>query len=145
MGLELIGVCKHMCGEALDISMRGLLQGNAKGCILASCCHHLCKYGTYLNPGFFEREGLSPEDIQILFRISSWGTMSHHFDPLPVDIFTQLSEKDYLLLTPDEKILVGRMCKRLIDKGRAEFLGGRVYQYCSDQLTPENYVIISRS
>ena len=51
--LELIGVCKHMCGEALDISMRGLLQGNAKGCILASCCHHLCRYQTYLNPSFF--------------------------------------------------------------------------------------------
>jgi len=49
-----------MCGEALDISMRGLLQGNAKGCILASCCHHLCKYSTYLNPNFFEKEGLNP-------------------------------------------------------------------------------------
>lgn len=50
---ELIGVCKHMCGEALDISMRGLLQGNSKGCILASCCHQLCNYNTYLNPKFF--------------------------------------------------------------------------------------------
>jgi hypothetical protein len=56
----LIGVCKHMCGEALDISVRGLLQGNAKGCILASCCHHLCRFHTYLNPKFFLREGLSP-------------------------------------------------------------------------------------
>jgi hypothetical protein len=44
----------------------------------------------------------------------------------------------------DEKILVGRMAKRLIDAGRAYFLGGRMYRYCSDQLTPENYVIISR-
>ncbi len=42
-----------------------------------------------------------------------------------------------------EKIIVGRMCKRLIDFGRAEFLGGKVHKYCSDQLTPENYVIIS--
>ena len=84
-----------MCGEALDISMRGLLQGNAKGCILASCCHHLCRYHTYLNPKFFEREGLTPEEIQILFRISSWGTRSHKFGPLLPTIFQNLKEKGY--------------------------------------------------
>lgn len=36
------------------------------------------------------------------------------------------------------------MTKRLIDLGRAQYLKGRLFKYCSDQLTPENYVIISR-
>jgi hypothetical protein len=77
--------------------------------------------------------------------VSSWGTRAHCFDVLPEDIFALLSAKYYANLQADEKILIGRMCKRLIDAGRAEFLDGRVYQYCSDQLTPENYVIISRN
>ena len=37
------------------------------------------------------------------------------------------------------------MSKRLIDTGRAEYLEGKLYRYCSDQITPENYVIISRN
>ena len=46
---KLIGVCKHMCGGALDISVRSLLRTKMSGCILASCCHHLCSIDTYLN------------------------------------------------------------------------------------------------
>lgn len=63
-----------MCGGALDISLRALLKTKMSGCILASCCHHLCSYDTYLNTKFFESQGLTPDEIQILFRISAWGT-----------------------------------------------------------------------
>lgn len=72
--LQIVGVCKHMCGGALDISLRALLKTKMSGCILASCCHHLCSYDTYLNTKFFESQGLTPDEIQILFRISAWGT-----------------------------------------------------------------------
>lgn len=51
--LKVVGVCKHMCGGALDISLRALLKTKMSGCILASCCHHLCSYDTYLNNKFF--------------------------------------------------------------------------------------------
>ena len=57
----------------------------------------------------------------------------------------ELRKKGFPLLQPEEKILVGRMAKRLIDLGRAQFLEGKLYRYCSDQLTPENYLIISRT
>ena len=66
----MIGVCKHMCGEALDISVRGLLKANCKGNILASCCHHLCNYDTYLNPKFFKDQGWTAEETQIMFKMS---------------------------------------------------------------------------
>lgn len=65
-----------MCGAALDISVRALMKTKMNGCVLASCCHHLCSYETYLNNQFFESEGLSPEEIQIIFKLSSWGTYS---------------------------------------------------------------------
>ena len=71
---QIVGVCKHMCGGALDISVRALMKTKMSGCILASCCHHLCSYDTYLNNEFFEKEGFSPEQTQILFKLSSWGT-----------------------------------------------------------------------
>lgn len=44
----------------------------------------------------------------------------------------------------EEKVLVGRMCKRLIDMGRAEVMDAVVRRYCSDQLTPENFVILHK-
>lgn len=74
--LQIVGVCKHMCGAALDISLRALLKTKMSGCILASCCHQLCSYESYLNNNFFESEGFSPDEIQIVFKISAWGTKS---------------------------------------------------------------------
>ena len=35
-----------------------------------------------------------------------------------------------------EKVVIGRMCKRLIDLGRAQILKSQVIRYCSDQITP---------
>ena len=63
-----------MCGGALDISLRALLKTKMTGCILASCCHHLCSYDTYLNREYFESKGFSPEELGIVFKISAWGT-----------------------------------------------------------------------
>ena len=50
-----------MCGAALDISVRALMKTKMNGCVLASCCHHLCTYDTYLNNNFFEEEKFNPE------------------------------------------------------------------------------------
>ena len=61
--------------------------------------------------------GLSVEELQILFKLSSWGTRSHCFGTLSIPQLLSLGEKTELEL--DEKILVGRMAKRLIDAGRA--------------------------
>lgn len=47
-------------------------------------------------------------------------------------------------LSHNRKIIIGRMCKRLIDLGRAQFLNCDLVRYCSDQITPENFVIISK-
>lgn len=65
-----------MCGGALDISVRALLKTKMSGCILASCCHHLCSYDSYLNNKFFLEYGFTPDEIQIIFKISAWGTKS---------------------------------------------------------------------
>ena len=49
-----------MCGLALDISLKGLLKGKIGGCVLASCCHHLCTFETFLNNDYFLDFGLTP-------------------------------------------------------------------------------------
>lgn len=59
--LQIVGICKHMCGAALDISLRALMKTKMSGCILASCCHHLCSYDSYLNNKFFEEYGFTPD------------------------------------------------------------------------------------
>jgi tRNA:m4X modification enzyme len=70
-----------MCGAALDISVRGLMKTKMSGCVLASCCHHLCSYDTYLNNEYFEAEGWTGQDIQIMFKMSSWGTRKTWVEP----------------------------------------------------------------
>lgn len=58
----MIGVCKHMCGEALYFST-WTAKVNCKGNILASCCHHLCNYSTYLMENFSRRKDGALRDL----------------------------------------------------------------------------------
>lgn len=54
-------------------------------------------------------------------------------------------------ITHEEMTSVGRMIKRILDQGRTEYLANRFgmktrqVQYCEDNLTPENTMIIATS
>ena len=50
--------------------------------------------------------------------------------------------------SPSQRAVLGRMCKRIIDQGRVEFLKsigfcGEIAQYCSEETSPENAVIVA--
>jgi tRNA:m4X modification enzyme len=61
----LVGVCKHMCGMATDLSIAALSQANKTftiaGTVMATCCHHLCNTRSFGNLGMFEKLGLSKQ------------------------------------------------------------------------------------
>ena len=81
----------------------------------------------FIDKAFFEEEGLNGDDFTLLTRVSSWA------------ICGGVSE---------ERVAIGRQCKRLIDYGRLQVLQKdgydvRLAQYTSREVTPENIVLIA--
>ncbi|KAL4504041.1 hypothetical protein ABPG72_022671 [Tetrahymena utriculariae] len=75
--LRVVGVSKHMCGGATDLSINTLLNclnpQKFEGMMIATCCHHRCSPDTYTNNEFLMNElGYTSQDLQILFYCSSW-------------------------------------------------------------------------
>ena len=48
---DVIGVAKHLCGGATDLTLISFKQANKqmKGISIATCCHHACDLKTYVN------------------------------------------------------------------------------------------------
>lgn len=42
------------------------------GVAVATCCHHLCSWRTYVNKAFFRRLGFSPAEFHMLTWLTSW-------------------------------------------------------------------------
>lgn len=57
--MQVVGIGKHLCGEATDLALRCLLgNGNGAGpdgksrvggVAIATCCHHRCNAYSYIN------------------------------------------------------------------------------------------------
>uniref|UniRef100_A0A0B6ZKU7 tRNA:m(4)X modification enzyme TRM13 n=1 Tax=Arion vulgaris TaxID=1028688 RepID=A0A0B6ZKU7_9EUPU len=45
-----------------------------KGIMIALCCHHSCTWDTYLGQEFMHSCGVSPQEFDLLTRLSSWAT-----------------------------------------------------------------------
>jgi tRNA:m4X modification enzyme len=85
---DVVFVAKHLCGAATDLALRcalaaprddsdALLQKTkktfrARGACIATCCHHRCEWGSYVNRAFFEAHGFDAREFGWLARISSW-------------------------------------------------------------------------
>lgn len=56
---NIVGVTKHLCGEATDLALRCLMnyqksRDNVKGIVMAFCCHHRCHWTNYVGTNFFK-------------------------------------------------------------------------------------------
>jgi len=77
---NIVGVSKHLCGAATDLSLRCLTSTIAEteselaGILIALCCHHRCDWGPYVGKKFLEEQGFSEADFQLLSSITSWCT-----------------------------------------------------------------------
>jgi len=98
-------VAKHLCGEASDFALRCLVGaaagqeaspdgtrseessvnpvgdggqggGAMDAVLIATCCHHRCRWGSYVNKPWFERVlAFSPEEFEWIAILSSWATL----------------------------------------------------------------------
>ena len=151
---NVIGISKHMCGGATDLSLNSLFNLTEKNIILGgmcivTCCHHRCDVETYCNIDFLLKLGFKIEEIPIFFKISSWGLTKIYDDNEEKE--EHKCEENIMLsqnIKSEKKTEIGFKVKRIIDIGRCLFIKNKMslnvflMKYCDLDLTPENFAII---
>eukprot|EP00295_Goniomonas_pacifica_P022618 CAMPEP_0175940168 /NCGR_PEP_ID=MMETSP0108-20121206/23647_1 /TAXON_ID=195067 ORGANISM="Goniomonas pacifica, Strain CCMP1869" /NCGR_SAMPLE_ID=MMETSP0108 /ASSEMBLY_ACC=CAM_ASM_000204 /LENGTH=210 /DNA_ID=CAMNT_0017264591 /DNA_START=15 /DNA_END=647 /DNA_ORIENTATION=+ len=170
-GLNVTAVSKHLCGGATDLSLRCLANSAGRdstfrwhGVAIATCCHGLCDWDTYIGKEFWLEQGLSAEEFMALKKLTSWGTcgagreagqaadlpaegaaVEHAAAPEATE---EVVEGPLAALSAEERCALGRRIKSLIDAGRAAWLrrqGFRVelVRFCDPTVSPENTLLLA--
>ncbi|ETM38641.1 hypothetical protein L914_15089 [Phytophthora nicotianae] len=151
---------KHLCGVATDLSLRAIAQtlpefksdkvtplegatsisSSFQGLAIALCCHHVCAWEDYANPEFFLSQGFKPEEFELLTSMTSWTTCGMGLEGDAVQHILGISK--------DDRAVLGRKCKRIIDAGRAAYLAQlqlktRLVHYCDTKDSLENCLLVA--
>ncbi|KAL3660070.1 hypothetical protein V7S43_014992 [Phytophthora oleae] len=150
---SVVCMSKHLCGVATDLSLRAIAQtlpapntrnaavsSSFQGLAIALCCHHVCKWEDYVNPDFFEANRFKLEEFELLTSMTSWTTCGMGLDGDAVQHILGISK--------DERAVLGRKCKRIIDAGRVEYLKQlqlktRLVHYCDTSDSLENCLLLA--
>ncbi len=144
---KLLGIAKHICGCALDLSLACLLNyketEKVKAVCMATCCHHLCRLEYLVNVNFFkETLKLSYKDIVLLFKCSSWlfGPIDLHNDNVKSNkIFEDMGIKKNFIGCIAKYIIDISRCLALVEKGFKAFY----VKYCDNEITTENNMLFA--
>ncbi|XP_050308508.1 tRNA:m(4)X modification enzyme TRM13 homolog [Anthonomus grandis grandis] len=156
---HIIGITKHLCGEATDLAIRCLAnsESNKKkigGAVFTFCCHHRCRWTPYTGKQFFEENNLGITEFNIMCGLSSWATCGTGFsreyrEELKIQPNKQikLDLNDYGL-SREEREDIGRKCKNVINYGRLLFLEQfglkcQLHFYVEKDVTLENVCIVA--
>lgn len=81
---QCIGIGKHLCGAATDLTIRCILNGNKKnlgnesmsyktnGFIIALCCHHRCTWKSFTGKEFFKENNISIKEFILITKMVGW-------------------------------------------------------------------------
>ncbi|KRX03801.1 hypothetical protein PPERSA_04309 [Pseudocohnilembus persalinus] len=193
--LNIVGISKHMCGQATDLTINSLLNIKSKqelqndqnktnitnncffqGLMIATCCHQLCSIHNYGNAQKIIDFGIQKQFINIFFHISSWylsvikqqnykSEMQKKYQV--IDQFIEIHKNQqtkqnnnknipefFEILDNNQKLLFGKMVKKIIDIGRILYLVQelnkqndkqckiQLLKYCSDKFSLENFIIL---
>jgi len=146
---NVVGISKHLCGAATDLSIRCLTQtldeveSELGGILIALCCHHRCDWSPYVGKEFLTEQGFTEEDFDLLSSITSWCTCGsgkprkqleeqfteHEVEspeqshPSNLPQINHLKDR-YTRLQLDQATReeIGRQAKRVLDYGRLKYL-----------------------
>jgi tRNA:m4X modification enzyme len=156
---EVTIVGKHLCGEAPDFALKCALSYlkdstvTFRGLAIAPCCHHACKWSSFVNTPFLETLGFSETDFGYLIRMTSWATTlstgctSHGFSS---DFAIHTEDMDACrTLSSNDKLRVGRYVKLILNTARVLWCKERGFdvsleEYTNVWVTPENQLILVR-
>ena len=187
-GRDVVFVAKHLCGAATDLALRcaladeitdipekresrketsekngGAVKNGARalGACVATCCHHRCEWGSYVNRAFMEAHGFGAREFGWLARISSWAVDGAHAGAPKKTLTKKRRERspaehladddgaprDGADVSAREKHELGGMAKTFLDVGRLRFLEslgfeGAVRGYCATEVSPENRLLV---
>ncbi|KAM9283848.1 tRNA:m(4)X modification enzyme TRM13 homolog isoform 3-T3 [Morus bassanus] len=136
------------------------------GIVIALCCHHKCDWRHYVGREFFKSVGLGPVEFHYFQRMSSWATCGMRETTIKASTSEESEDQtndteeheqtfsktesgsDTLqgILTVEERKEIGCLCKRLIDRGRTEYLQQRGYRaalqyYTESAVSLENVLL----
>ncbi|XP_077500282.1 tRNA:m(4)X modification enzyme TRM13 homolog isoform X2 [Amblyomma americanum] len=168
---KLVGLCKHLCGEATDFALRCLVETASdassraqafRGVLMATCCHHRCRWDSFVGRPFLESLGLDRMDFELLICLAGWATCtarearaaavvnSDHC--VPQEPSAAVNRYVRMGLSVGRREEVGRRCKLLLDEARARYLGSattlsaaRLVHFVARDVTPENVAILATS
>ncbi|KAL4203045.1 hypothetical protein AMTRI_Chr02g266580 [Amborella trichopoda] len=169
-GVSYLAIGKHLCGPATDFTLRCSLaqQHNRlgdncslRGVAVATCCHHLCQWKSYINQGFLFSMGISKEDFHAITWFTSWAVdADHQFDLSEAtdqsllfntcDDGGQLGVEEILKnMKPVERAKLGFMCKDIIDIGRLMWIrengfASHLVKYVPYNVSPENHLLVAK-
>ena len=171
-GYNIIGIAKHICGCAFDISLTSIFnysqQEKIKGLVMATCCHHICRV-ELLNHLYYYTDtlNLNLKEIIFLFKSTSWLFSHDEIQKIKEEKFKKDNKDKNDIIIEDEKIknkeqinnifhkynldrkYIGILAKYIIDIGRCICLINKGFsktlylKYCSNSITTENNVILA--
>lgn len=143
---SIVGVSKHLCGVATDLTLKLLLHSKYpenktfSGLLVAMCCRHVCSYEQLLPESreFLKDHGIkSAKAFQVLKKIVSWAVSGRREEVNPG------------ALSYEEKERLGLAARRLIDESRAhaarKALPGytvQLFNYITRDITLENCALL---
>ena len=171
-GYNIIGVAKHICGCAFDISLTSLFnyekQDKIKGLVMATCCHHICRV-ELLNHLYYYMDTLKLNLKEIIFIIKSTSWLFSHdenikgkdenekknnFDENKINLNEEKAKNKDEINNIFKKMNLSRryfgmLSKYIIDIARCFCLIDKGFtkvlylKYCSNTITSENNVILA--
>jgi tRNA:m4X modification enzyme len=147
---SIVGIGKHLCGEATDLSLR-CFASRGSYLALAPCCYHRCRWETLCGRDILETAGLTRDIFQQALRLSP---MDHNVENQ--DSIDGSRRADPALGNGCDES--GRQLKReiaqtiikLVNFARNEWLSkrgwsSRVVQYIQPSVTPQNLLLVARA
>ncbi|ORX88335.1 DUF715-domain-containing protein [Basidiobolus meristosporus CBS 931.73] len=164
-GKPVVALSKHLCGAATDLTLKclsnyveGQKENGILGIVIALCCHQVCRYNMYPNQEYLTEIGLDDEDFRFLTMMSSWAICGqrpkqgeepdeHSTKSLDTEE-TQNDQTHYSGLPHEEREIIGRQCKRILDMGRVKYLerlgfDAQLVYYVDREISLENLALIA--
>lgn len=160
--VEVIGVGKHVCGAATDLTLRccagfvgsagdgvagvgagGAADSRLRGVALALCCHHVCSWSSFVGQEWLVTRGISQQDFDGMRRFCKLAHSQYkqRSSPAPAPV----SEAARAAAARAE---LGHLSKRLLDEARSAWLRGlgwrtRLLRFVPRSVSPENALLLA--
>ena len=161
-----ICIGKHVCGNATDVTLVGMKnllrdsisEGAAEwkyieGICIATCCHSSCVQDSCVGLSWLQDVcSVSNAEFELMRKWSGYFTLSGDTSSVGECTVVPESSADVGIMDKDSALyhaMLGRMCKRLIDHGRVQYirrelgLEATLIPFVHPSVTPENVLLVA--